>query len=190
MGRLLNKPTKSQGFETTATYDDVTYLRAMKQFQKETRAILPDSAEYKDVRNGIYREMRLKKGQHAAALMKKKGDAVEVNEDFAFNPGSFYNLLIVIPEEVECYETMNVLNYYGFPFHIEEDNTFRQFNKLEMGFSKEDHYPVMMIDSSTSEMPPADLIQKDQILAHLHNSGLIGSYKSQSAFEKQGLLIV
>jgi len=62
MGRLLNKPTKSQGFETTATYDDVTYLRAMKQFQKETRAILPDSAEYKDVRNGIYREMRLKKG--------------------------------------------------------------------------------------------------------------------------------
>ena len=102
--------------------------------------------------------MLSKRGAAATALKNKKGDSVVVNENFAFNPGSFYNLLIVIPEEVDCYETMNVLNYYGFPFHIEEDNTFRQGNKLEMGFSKEDYYPVMMIDSSTAEMPPADLI--------------------------------
>ena len=165
----------------------MTYLRAMKKFQKETRAILPDSPEYKNVRNEIYRGMLSKRGADATALKNKKGDSVVVNENFAFNPGSFYNLLIVIPEEVDCYETMNVLNYYGFPFHIEEDNTFRQGNKLEMGFSKEDYYPVMMIDSSTAEMPPADLIQKDHILSHLHNLGLIGSHKSHSAFEKQGL---
>jgi hypothetical protein len=44
-----------------------------------------------------------------------------------------------------------------------------------------------MIDSSTEEMPPADLSEKEEILTFLYNSGLIGSYRSYSAFEKQGL---
>ena len=44
-----------------------------------------------------------------------------------------------------------------------------------------------MIDSSTDEMPPADLSEKEEILTFLHNNGLIGSYKTYSAFEKQGL---
>lgn len=48
--------------------------------------------------------------------------------------GSFYNLLIVTPENVDCYETMNILCYYDFPFSVEEDNTFRQGIKTEMGF--------------------------------------------------------
>jgi hypothetical protein len=44
-----------------------------------------------------------------------------------------------------------------------------------------------MIDSSTDEMPPADLSEKDEILTFLYNGGLIGPYKSHSAFEKQGM---
>jgi len=44
-----------------------------------------------------------------------------------------------------------------------------------------------MIDSSTKDMPSADLSEKDGILSDLTNVGLIGSYRTHSVFEKQGL---
>jgi hypothetical protein len=56
---------------------------------------------------------------------------------------SFYVLLVVIPEETECYETVNILNYFGFPFHSEEDNVIKQIVKKDMGFQKDD--PVRRI---------------------------------------------
>ena len=56
----------------------------------------------------------------------------------AVDYGSFYVLLIVLPEITDCYETMHVLNYFSYPFNIEEDNNFRQIVKKEMGFSPND----------------------------------------------------
>jgi len=45
---------------------------------------------------------------------------------------------MVVPESTECYETMHILNYFGFPFNIEEDNILKQIVKKEMGFRPED----------------------------------------------------
>jgi hypothetical protein len=59
-----------------------------------------------------------------------------------------------------------------------------------MGFAKTDPYPMLMMDSSTPEMPTADLLVKDNILAFLFNSKLIGTYKTYSVYEKQGLEFV
>jgi hypothetical protein len=70
-------------------------------------------------------------------------------------------MLVVVPEEVDCFETLNVLYYYDFPINVEEDNPFRQTIKTEMGFEKEEEYPLLMIDSSTPEMPPGDFSTKD-----------------------------
>ncbi len=80
---------------------------------------------------------------------------------------SFYCLLVVVPETTECYETMHILKYFDFPINVEEDNIVRQQVKLEMGFRKEDQvfqlcmiyfqYPLMIIDSSSEEMPNAEL---------------------------------
>ena len=39
-------------------------------------------------------------------------------------------------------------------------------------------------------MPEADLASKDGILTFLFNQGLIGSYRSHSVYEKQGLEMI
>jgi hypothetical protein len=117
-------------------------------------------------------------------MKERTGSSIEIN--VMFNASSFYNMLIVVPENIDCFEVVNILNYYGFPINLEEDNLMTNEAKKEMGFSKEMNYPFLVIDSSTDEMPPADLSEKDEILTFLHNAGLIGSYRTHSAFEKQG----
>lgn len=59
-----------------------------------------------------------------------------------------------------------------------------------MGFSKDDPYPCLLIDSTSEEMPSAELSDKNRILAYLFNSGLIGNYKNHSPWEKAGLSFV
>jgi lipid A disaccharide synthetase len=59
---------------------------------------------------------------------------------------SFYCLLVVIPEEPECYETVHILNYFGFPLHIDEDNILKPAIKKEMGFKKDD--PVRSLNNN------------------------------------------
>ena len=91
-------------------------------------------------------------------------------------------MLIVVPEKVECYETVAVLNYFGFPFELEEENMWGH-SKKDMGFAKDAEYPLLLIDSSSEEMPSCDLSSKTQILTHLNKVGLIGSYKTHCAYE-------
>lgn len=57
---------------------------------------------------------------------------------------SFYILLIVVPEKIECYETINVLNYFNFPFNVEEDNILKPVVKKEMGFKPEDQVRIIV----------------------------------------------
>lgn len=87
-----------------------------------------------------------------------------------------------MPEEPDCYEVVNVLNYYGFPFKTEEDNFFRHSRK-DFGFTADDRYPMLVINSSSEEMPETEQASKDDILTFLFNAGLIGSYKTHSAYE-------
>jgi hypothetical protein len=68
-----------------------------------------------------------------------------------------YTTLIVVPEEVDSYLCVNYLNYFGFPFKLEEDNIFKQEIKKEMGFDKSDKYPILIIESNKNDMKSADL---------------------------------
>jgi hypothetical protein len=47
---------------------------------------------------------------------------------------SFFILLIVVPESIKSYEATHVLNYFSFPFKLEEDNIMWPQIKKEMGF--------------------------------------------------------
>jgi hypothetical protein len=71
--------------------------------------------EYHEIRNKIYKELRLSK----TANTLKKEDRVEV--DFS----SYYILMLVLPEETECFETVHILNYFGFQYNLEEDNILK-----------------------------------------------------------------
>jgi hypothetical protein len=81
---------------------------------------------------------------------------------------SFFNLLVISAEEPECMETIAILNYHQFPFSIEEDQLDGSIRK-EMGFSKDDKYPMLLIDSNVEEMPSVELAEKDYILSFLFN---------------------
>jgi len=43
--------------------------------------------------------------------------------------------------------------------------------RKEMGFSKDDRYPMLLIDSNVEEMPSVELAEKDYILSFLFNKG-------------------
>ena len=132
MRRLQNKPVKRDP-NYRHNYDEETYIKAMKRFQMEARGLIPGTPEYNSIRNKIYSEMRIQKGKDDKESAKNAIMDVTMP-----NFGSFYCLLIVVPESTECYETMHILRYFDFPVNVEEDNILRQLTKKEMGFRKDD----------------------------------------------------
>ncbi len=58
MRRLLNKPVKKES-QNKYDYDEDSYLKAMKKFQKEARGLLPGSPEYDAIRSKVYGELRI-----------------------------------------------------------------------------------------------------------------------------------
>lgn len=92
--------------------------------------------------------------------MKEAGGHVEsIADENKANFDEFYSLLIVVPEEVNSYETVNVLNYFGFPFNLEEDNIMHKNGivRYEMGFTTDDEYPILTVQSSKEEVPNMDV---------------------------------
>lgn len=57
MKRLQNKPVKRESLNKH-NYDEDSYIRAMKKFQKEARGLLKGSPEYDAIRAKIYGELR------------------------------------------------------------------------------------------------------------------------------------
>jgi hypothetical protein len=106
-----------------------------------------------------------------------------IGHEFKVNHDDFYSNLIVVPEEVESHECMNILNFFGFPCSVEEDNLCRQIVKKEMGFAKEDEYPLFILESSQPGIPEADLTSNQQILSFLRENNFIGDHKAHSAAE-------
>jgi hypothetical protein len=96
-------------------------------------------------------------------------------------------MLIVNPLDADSMETLAILNYFNFPLDVQEDGMQAEWRQA-LSFKPEDPYPYLEIDSSSPEMPNAHLCQKDNILAFLYNRSIIGTYKTHSAYEKQGLV--
>lgn len=108
-----------------------------------------------------------------------------IDDQFKVSHDDYYSLLILAPEEVESHECMNILNYFGFPCNVEEDNLCKQIIKKEMGFQKDDPYPCFILESSQPGIPEADLVSSQQILSFLRENNFIGDHKSHSAAEAQ-----
>lgn len=60
-------------------------------------------------------------------------------------------------------------------------------SKKDMGFAKDAEYPLLLVDSNSEEMPACEVTTKDLILRQLQQIGLIGDYRTHSAFENMGL---
>lgn len=70
--------------------------------------------------------MRLEHQDERDLIRSKKGGHMEsIDKVNILSYDSYYCLFIAIPEEVESYETLNILNYFGFPMSVEEDNVIR-----------------------------------------------------------------
>ncbi|TNV77646.1 hypothetical protein FGO68_gene3438 [Halteria grandinella] len=182
MRRLQNKTVRKES-TNRHNYDEDTYLKAMKKFQREARGLVPGTNEYVMVRNKIYGELRRDQVKdHMGKTVEEQMVGVQQP-----NFSSFYCLLVVVPESTECYETLHVLKYFDFPVNVEEDNVLRPLVKKDMGFQKDDQYPLLLIDSSSEEMPQCELTTQHQILTYLQSVSLIGDHKTHSAWETQGL---
>ena len=184
----MNKNFKKQS-NSTHSFNPQAYLVAMKEFQHLTRGIRKGSTEYEEIRSDMYqrlknddmefksKKLREAKGMHTRAL----------NSDAVLNFDDFYTMLIAVPEEVESHECVNILNYFEYPFNLEEDELLHPIIKTEMGFEKTDPYPALCIDSSHPEVPSVDLAGNHQILTILRQQGFINDHSSHSANEKQTL---
>lgn len=137
MRRMLNKPVKRQSVNQF-NYDEDMYIRAMKRFQKQARGLVPRTKEYDEVRNQVYKELRLEKSEQTRLIDKNKQKFNEVGSIVQADFSSFYCLLVVVPEMTECYETLFILRYFDFPVKVDEDNILRQGIKKEMGFRPDD----------------------------------------------------
>jgi hypothetical protein len=122
------------------------------------------------IRAQIYGELNKRKVQNEMATRTKhQGQTIgAVGSVTATDFSSFYNNLIVRPEQESCYETLAILNYFGFPFHVEEDNIYGSVKK-EMGFHKHDEYPLFLVDSTTDGLPPTEQTGMQDILTFLYN---------------------
>lgn len=70
--------------------------------------------------------MREEHQEERDAIRSKKGGHMEaISKENILSYDSYYCLYIAIPEEVESFETLNILNYFGFPMSVEEDNVIR-----------------------------------------------------------------
>ena len=78
-------------------------------------------------------------------------------------------MVIVKHTDVASYETVNILNYFGFPLNRVEEEDWKGTSRKEFAFSKTDEYPFLVINSSQEEMPGCDLAGRDNILAFLFN---------------------
>ena len=178
----MNKQIKTTTDNVEKQYDSHQYLEAMKRFQMKTKGMLPNSPEWNMIRNETYAELRDQKAAETEALLHESRQTVaEPGQITDFS--SYYNLIIVNHEQAASYETLNILNYFGFPINVEEED-FWQGSRKDFQFSKHDEYPFLVINSSHEEMPGCELSGREPILSWLFNKSLIGAYRNYSPYER------
>lgn len=103
---------------------------------------------------------------------------IEANQD------TIEFFLITIPESYESFEVFNILRYYQLEFELLEDNKFRPFFRQRWGFSKEDEYPLLIVESNSKLINASDASGKNSILTILKEHGFIGEIYKNSVYEK------
>lgn len=90
---------------------------------------------------------------------------------------------------------MHLMQYNGIKFEVEEDNLLRskfgfRDSRMDMGFTKKDNWPFLIVDSSSEIIDSAVVQGKDGIIEYFAEQGLIADNRNHSAYEKQGLEFV
>lgn len=143
--------------------------------------MLPESPEWNNVRNKIYHELRDEQERAKIELRNETGQVVaDASQITDFS--SYHNLLIVNHKDVDSYEALNVLNFFGFPINVEEEDWWGTSRK-QFDFGKDEEYPFLIINSSHEEMPECDLAGRENMMSFLFNNSLIGRYKTYGAYE-------
>ena len=77
------------------------------------------------------------------------GHVAAIASQYKVSHDDFFSMLIVVPESVESHECLNILNFFGFPIKdVGEDNVIKRKLAQEMGFAKDDEYPLLLIESA------------------------------------------
>ena len=74
------------------------------------------------MRNGIYADLRDSKVATEKNKMNTTGQTIDVGQSIDFS--SFHNMLICSHDDIDSYETLNILNYFGFPLNMVEEEDF------------------------------------------------------------------
>lgn len=85
--------------------DDVTYYKQMKEFIKETQGVPRNSVKWNELKNKHYAILR-------KIYSEQQFDEFKETQDYSFV--RFY--LIVLPENIESYEMVSILNFYNIKF--------------------------------------------------------------------------
>lgn len=112
MRRPVGKVRNKTRTDFSEHYNPESYIKAIKKLQTMTKGMLRDEPEYINIKNNIFKELN----------KEKKEQAVSDEDIVTLNLDSFYINLICIPEELECYEIMHILQYNGILIHVDEDN--------------------------------------------------------------------
>jgi hypothetical protein len=85
--------------------DDVTYYKQMKEFIKETQGVPRNSIKWNELKNKHYDILR-------KIYVEQQSDDFKETQDYSFV--RFY--LIVIPENIESFEMVSILNFYNIKY--------------------------------------------------------------------------
>ncbi len=109
---------------------------------------------------------------------------MEREEVKAIDFSSIFKLLILVPEKIECFEILYIMNFFRVEFSDEEDNILWPEVRKEVGFSRDDEWPLLLIDSSSEKIPTTECVGAWHIIEVLGSHGFIGDVSNHSAREK------
>lgn len=162
---------------------DKDYYDIMKEFEKEAEGVPSGSIKYTRLRNKYYKKLMLKYDDSIASKFLETGGSMTEQLRFYF---------IFVPEQVECFYLINILNYNKILFKGFEDSILNksilgdflgyEYRKTYKTFS----YPFIQMESSYEN----DHFKTDglpKIIEFLIENKFIKEYRTFSAYEQAGV---
>lgn len=163
--------------------DELSYYKQMKEFIKETQGVPRNSQKWFELRN-----------KHYKILYKKSIENLQKNYKESFDVQFLRFYVLIVPEQIECYELVSILNYFQLRYKALEDSPVsKSIMRQMLGiFSKDNYkkfnYPFMIFESS--EEPRQNIDGFENIMRFLIENNFIHDYKSNSVYEREGLKFV
>ena len=180
---IQNPNEKRKVFHRKLPVTDVEYYDIMKDFEKEAEGVPYGSEKHIKLRNKYYREVLLKSTDSILKGFVESGGA---------NTESLRFYIIVIPESVECYQLINILNYNKLLYKAFEDSPLtKQILSSFLGYDfkksyKSFNFPFLQMESS-QESEHVKIDNYSKIIDFLIENEFIPEFRTFSASEKNGV---